>query len=251
NVLTSAFLLMPPALAFAHLLVVTALFWTAYAGRWSTPRGRAKLRLRRLSPAARLRVAQLAPLMAVLALSMYVLVVSAGFVTEPPPPKALEDFLKRPGGGAVLLVMVVGTAPLMEEFAFRGWIQRPLERRIGPAAAIPLTAILFALAHFQPEGIAIRLAGGIALGAAVWAARSIWAGIILHLGWNAGVLLFGGALQGFDPRGGGAAVAIPAALVFTATAAALAAGVRRLREETRAERRGGAFPEPGKPAAPR
>jgi membrane protease YdiL (CAAX protease family) len=251
NVLMTAFLFMPPAIAFVHLVAVTGLFWMAYAGRWSRPRGRAKLRLRPLAPAARAMVWRLAPLMAVLALSMYVLMMASGLADEPPNPKVLEDFAKKPGGALVLLMMAVGAAPLMEEFAFRGWIQRPLERRLGPAWAIGITAVLFALAHFQPDGIPVRLAGGIALGWAVWASGSIWAGVALHVAWNVGVLALGGAFHGFDPAGRGAALAVPAALVFTAAAAAFALGARRLRDESRVTRRARSAGAAGaEPAAP-
>jgi hypothetical protein len=161
---------------------------------------------------------------------------AAGVAHEPPEPKVLEDFMKKPGGPLVLLLMAVGAAPLMEEFAFRGWIQRPLERRLGPAWAIGITAALFALAHFQPDGIPVRLVGGIALGWAVWATGSIRAGVALHVAWNVGVLALGGAFHGFDPAGRGAALAVPAALVFVAAAAAFAVGARRLRDESRVTR---------------
>src|SRR6185312_4097031 len=105
----------------------------------------------------------------------------------------------------------------------------PLERRLGPGWAIAITALVFALAHLQPGGIAIRAAGGAALGYAVWTTRSIWAGVILHVAWNTGVLLFGMVFPHFEPADGGARLAVASAAVFTACTLAFVWGGRRLR----------------------
>jgi membrane protease YdiL (CAAX protease family) len=40
-----------------------------------------------------------------------------------------------------------------EELFFRGWMQNLLERRIGPTAALLLTALLFGLAHFNKRAV--------------------------------------------------------------------------------------------------
>ena len=46
--------------------------------------------------------------------------------------------------------LVVILAPLSEELLFRGWIYTALRSRFGFAAALWATAILFALAHWEP-----------------------------------------------------------------------------------------------------
>lgn len=239
QVVMSPFIVMPPPVATVWLLGVVALFLWCYAGGWSTRRGRAKVRLRPLGRATRWLI-PMAPTMSVLALSMWVFLRATGLAGDTPLPKQLEEFAEKPGGVLALLVLVVIVAPLTEEFAFRGWMQRPLERRLGARAAIALTAVLFALAHLQPDGIPIRLAGGVALGWVVWATGSIWAGVALHVAWNVGVMAFSGAFQGWDPGGRGAVLAIPAALVFAGAAAVFAWAGRRMRAELRAGAAAGA-----------
>lgn len=135
----------------------------------------------------------------------------------------------------------MGTAPLLEELAFRGWVQRPLERRFGAWPAILFTAFLFALAHMQPDAIPIRLAGGLALGYVTYATRSLWAGVVLHVAWNLGVVVVTGVFDRyFHPEGAGWPVALPAVLAFAACATVFAWASARLRIAVRAERRGAA-----------
>jgi membrane protease YdiL (CAAX protease family) len=226
-----AFLEMPPRLGMPWLIAVAAFFLWCHAapGGWGTPRGRATGRVRRVPAGAWPLLAALAPVMSAGALSMWVLLGALGAETEGPLPRQIVEYGERPGGALVLLVLIVGIAPLIEELAFRGWMQRPLERRLGPAPAIVLTALVFALAHLQPDGIPIRLAGGAALGYAVWATRSIWSGVALHVAWNAGVLLFGLVFPRFTPAEGGWGLAGAAAAALTASAAAFVVVGRRLR----------------------
>jgi membrane protease YdiL (CAAX protease family) len=236
-----AFLEMPPRLAMFWLVSVGVLFlWChAAAGGWSTPAGRATARVRALPPAAVPWLALLAPVMCTGALSLWMVLTSLNLARDTPLPRQIVEYGDRPGGMLVLAVLIAGLAPLMEEFVFRGWIQRPLERRVGPAWAIAMTAVLFALAHFEPGGIPIRVAGGAALGYAVWATRSIWTGVALHVAWNAGVLAFGGLFPRFDPAHRGLRVAVPAALAFVACAAVFAWAAPRLRAAARRPRRTG------------
>jgi membrane protease YdiL (CAAX protease family) len=90
------------------------------------------------------------------------------------------------GIGVVLLVLltVVG-APIVEELFFRGLLMRSFERRVRPVWAVGATAVLFALAHFQPlQFLALVIFGAIAGTLAHRAGRlgpSIWA----HVAFNA------------------------------------------------------------------
>lgn len=88
-------------------------------------------------------------------------------------------------GRLSVALLAVGVAPLMEEFFFRGLIQHPLERRWGPAAGIAGAAAVFAAVHVLPWIFPLHLFLGLAFGWAVYATRSIWAGVLLHAGNNA------------------------------------------------------------------
>jgi membrane protease YdiL (CAAX protease family) len=84
------------------------------------------------------------------------------------------------GFGVVLLVVltIVG-APIVEELFFRGLLLRALERRMRAPLAIGVSAILFAVVHFQPlQFLALVIFGAIVgvlahrsnrLGPAIWA----------------------------------------------------------------------------------
>ena len=226
-----AFLQMPPRLGMLWLIATAAFFLWCHAapGGWGTRRGRATGRVRPIPAGTRPLLAALAPVMSAGALSMWMLLGALGAETEGPLPRQIVEYGERPGGALVLLVLIVGVAPLIEEFAFRGWMQRPLERALGPAPAIALTALLFAAAHLQPSGIPIRLAGGAALGYAVWATRSIWSGVALHMAWNAGVLLFGFVFPRFDPAEGGWRLVLAATAALAASAGAFVVLGRWLR----------------------
>lgn len=93
-------------------------------------------------------------------------------------------------GRLSVAVLAVGVAPIFEEVFFRGLIQHPLERLWGPAAGILATAALFALVHVLPYIFPLHLVLGLAFGWAVYATRSLWAGVVLHAANNA-LAMFG------------------------------------------------------------
>jgi len=84
---------------------------------------------------------------------------------------------------AALLLVSIG-AGVSEEAGFRGYMQGGLERRLGPAAAIAITSLLFWLAHLNhPNGAArwaLLLAMAALLGALTWCAGTIWPAIVCH-----------------------------------------------------------------------
>jgi membrane protease YdiL (CAAX protease family) len=123
---------------------------------------------------------------AVLAVSWALGEVYVGLV--PVPPNTLDPFgqlTDTPMGRLSATVLAVGIAPVLEEFVFRGLLQRPLERRWGPSRAIVVTAAVFALAHMLPWVFPLHFALGVAFGFAVYATRSIWAGVLMHAANNA------------------------------------------------------------------
>ncbi|HEY0711384.1 MAG TPA: type II CAAX endopeptidase family protein [Polyangia bacterium] len=61
-----------------------------------------------------------------------------------------STLLKR---SSPLVICLVG--PFIEEVAFRGWLLRRLHRRKGRIVAVSVSALVFALIHFNAEGFAV------------------------------------------------------------------------------------------------
>ena len=66
------------------------------------------------------------------------------------PPQSLAELAHAPHTTAIaLLLMAAPVAGIVEEAAFRGYMQGPIERRYGLLVAIPITGTMFALAHLD------------------------------------------------------------------------------------------------------
>jgi membrane protease YdiL (CAAX protease family) len=110
----------------------------------------------------------------------------------PVPPENLNPFetiMSTAEGRLAIAVFAVGVAPLVEEFVFRGLIQRELERVYGPVVGITAAASLFALVHMLPWIFPLHFVLGLAFGFAVYATRSIWTSVILHAANNTAALI--------------------------------------------------------------
>jgi membrane protease YdiL (CAAX protease family) len=194
------FLLMPPLVGAPFNLALAALFvwWFVTRPRARADlRRRATLRLRDMDGAARWL-----PLLA-LALVAHVLaymVFFPRFVPLPPPDPGnpIELYLLQPHAWVGMLTLAAVIAPLLEEFLFRGWLQRTLERRHTPVFAVVATAVVFALAHFDTFGFLVRLSFGLLVGYVAYASRSIWPGVVLHGAYNAGLIVASGAVPEVD-----------------------------------------------------
>jgi len=148
-------------------------------------------------------------------------------------------------------VLIVGLAPVLEEWFFRGVLQQGVVARLGSVRGVALTSLLFALAHGGPgtsfpiwlAAAAGSLLYGIAFGALRLASGSLLAPILLHTAVNAcGVLGVAFAerlpIAGFNAPGAHSPLAlVGAALVSCALGFAL---LRRLAPHT-----------PDAPGAPR
>ncbi|MBI5365230.1 MAG: CPBP family intramembrane metalloprotease [Planctomycetes bacterium] len=138
---------------------------------------------------------------------------------------------------AFALLAALG-AGVIEESAFRGVLQRPLESRHGPFAAITVSSACFLLAHAGQYGGRLDLllfnawyylGAGALFGFLAWSAGSILPGIVLHaLADLAGIALaaWSAAASG-DPLASVSAWLVPAGLACIAGAAVL--GRRRVR----------------------
>ncbi len=84
------------------------------------------------------------------------------------------------------LVMSGVVSGIFEEASFRGFLQAPLEQRYGPAIAIAVTSLFFALIHIT-HGLALLafllpyyLAVSVVYGILAWRTGSILPGVALH-----------------------------------------------------------------------
>jgi len=87
----------------------------------------------------------------------------------------------------ILLVMASVVAGVVEETAFRGYMQLPIERRHGPVVAILVNGVVFGLAHFShhPAAVVIMLPYYVVL-TAIWGGlayitNSTLPGMVLHV----------------------------------------------------------------------
>jgi membrane protease YdiL (CAAX protease family) len=171
-------------------------YWRFIGGRWgaagSAAMRRQNLRANQLS----LRVwgASLAAGLIGFASLIALLVLAARLVRLPasspivtPPDMPIVTALS-------LLVMASIVAGVTEEAAFRGYMQSPIERRYGLAAAVLVSGTLFGLLHFptHPADVLWMLPYYIAVsavyGGLTWAANSILPALVLHAAGDVAVL---------------------------------------------------------------
>jgi membrane protease YdiL (CAAX protease family) len=73
---------------------------------------------------------------------------------------------------------------IVEEAGFRGFMQAPLERRYGPAAAILIVSAVFGLVHWWAGPPFFYFLMAALFGLLAYASRSILPGIVAHGVWN-------------------------------------------------------------------
>ena len=88
----------------------------------------------------------------------------------------------------ILLFLAVG-APLVEELFFRGLLLRSLLGRVPAPAAILITAVLFALAHFEAVQFAGLAVFGVVVGYLAWRTGRLGPSIGAHMAFNAAAVL--------------------------------------------------------------
>jgi hypothetical protein len=92
-----------------------------------------------------------------------------------------ETFRVLLAGAPWANVLVVGVLPsICEEFFFRGFLQRSLQRQMNPHVAIWLTALVFSLVHGQAFGFVSRWVLGAVLGYLAWWGGSVWPAVVAH-----------------------------------------------------------------------
>ena len=203
------------------LLCSAALVWwatSARGGRWRGPGLEAVGR-----PPARwwLVVAAILP-MVLLAQALELLYGRLPFVPELRWPVELPN---EPSWEMLrIAVLAVWVFPVIEEVACRGCLQAELNERFGATFAIGAAAVLFALPHGNPAWYPLYVVLGVVLGIAVHVTGSVWAGFLLHAGYNGVSLLLHQVERGssgLDPTASPLGI-VGVALVAAGSAVALA-----------------------------
>lgn len=101
------------------------------------------------------------------------------------PSAALEQYrsLDNLSPWTVVPTLLMGSvvAGVVEEAAFRGYMQVPLERRYGPVVGIVVVAVAFTLTHLPPPSqYPVFAAGALGWGVLAYLAGSIRPGIVFH-----------------------------------------------------------------------
>jgi len=101
----------------------------------------------------------------------------------------IEKLFSSPGSGYVLAVFGIFVAPFFEELVFRGFVYPVFERMWGFAAAVLLTALLFAVIHVPQlwggwEEIATIFVVGAAFSYSRGKTGSLVPSYLMHLGYN-------------------------------------------------------------------
>jgi uncharacterized protein len=91
---------------------------------------------------------------------------------------------------AVLALLVVIGAPVVEELFFRGLLQGVVSRRRGPVVAIVSSAVAFGLAHFQVVQLPALVALGLVLGWLFHRRGRLGPSIVAHSAFNAMTMAF-------------------------------------------------------------
>ena len=80
------------------------------------------------------------------------------------------------------LMVNLGVAVLAEELLFRGWLQGALVARLGAAAGIGISALLFGAAHipFSPLFALVAGLAGLGYGLALHCSGRLWPALVLH-----------------------------------------------------------------------
>jgi uncharacterized protein len=103
---------------------------------------------------------------------------------------AKRDVGAAHGAGAVVLFVFLAIgAPVVEELFFRGLLQRSLQRRLGPVAAVAGSSVIFGLAHFEALQLPALIAFGVVLGTLAYRTSRLGPGMFAHAAFNAVTVL--------------------------------------------------------------
>jgi membrane protease YdiL (CAAX protease family) len=102
-----------------------------------------------------------------------------------------QDLVDRAGGWltVLLVIVVVAGAPVVEEFVYRGLLQRSVSTSIGTWFGLASASGWFALVHFSPVEYPGLFLAGLVFGGCVVATGRIGPAIVTHAAFNASGLV--------------------------------------------------------------
>ncbi len=106
------------------------------------------------------------------------------------PKQSIQDLSHIPALTVLFFVIMGGVvAGVVEEAAFRGYMQRPIEKRHGPVIAILVVGVIFGFAHFTHPEVSLILMPYYLVVSAVYGmlayfTKSILPSMVLHAGGN-------------------------------------------------------------------
>ena len=103
---------------------------------------------------------------------------------EPKGVKHAMDIARDPAAFLIVLGLLAGLAPLVEELVFRGLLYGWLESRWGSGLAVVVSSLAFAAAHVEPAHVLLVLPLGILFGLLRWRTRSLWPSLVAHVANN-------------------------------------------------------------------
>ena len=96
--------------------------------------------------------------------------------------------VRAPWQAALVFGAVAVTPAVCEELLFRGWLQGTLRRRLAPAPAIAVQAVLFSLFHMSPLSIVALAFVGLYLGWLFERTGTLYASMTAHGLYNATII---------------------------------------------------------------
>jgi membrane protease YdiL (CAAX protease family) len=95
----------------------------------------------------------------------------------------------------IVVVVSAASAAICEEIGFRGFMQQPLEQRLGAPIAIFISSFSFMVLHLtkawaSPGMVPIVFGAGVLLGLLAWSAASLIPGIIGHFVMDVGLFAY-------------------------------------------------------------
>ena len=103
-----------------------------------------------------------------------------------------SDLVERADGAllALLVLLVVVGAPLVEEIVYRGLLQRPLLDRFPAPLVVVTVAAVFSVIHFRPVEYPGLFVAGLVFGVCAWSTGRVGTAVAAHVGFNLTGIVF-------------------------------------------------------------